>query len=146
LPLFFGWLCFQGPLLALATQKGYLRTLLQRLPHTWVIANLGIAGIEALSLPLINLSVRTCSVLPLSLWTVMTWWAIVTLSAVVGGLLLSAYEYWAVRRGFCAWNVLAWGEGEVVSPPWRKLWWGIPLSYVAVVGGIAVGALILQSL
>jgi hypothetical protein len=72
----------------------------------------------------------------------MVWWAIVILGAVVGGLLLFGYECWAVRHGFRAWSVLATGESEVASPPWRKAWWWIPLSYVVLFGGTVANTFI----
>lgn len=146
LPLLVGWLFFQGPLLASATQEGYTRTLGQRLPQAWVVANLGMAGITAVALPLASLSPRICSFFPLPLWTVTALWAVVALGALVGGLLLLIFERWAVRRGFRAWSVLASAEGEVVSPPWRNLWWWILLSYVALFGGIVVNAFVGQLL
>jgi hypothetical protein len=146
LPLLVGWLVFQGPLLASATQEGYSHTLGQRLPQAWVVANLGMAGITAVALPLASLSTRICSFFPLPLWTVTALWAVVALGALVGGLLLLIFERWAVRRGFRAWSVLASAEGEVVSPPWRNLWWWILLSYVALFGGIVVNAFVGQLL
>jgi hypothetical protein len=133
LPLFMGWFVFQGPLLAWASKKGYLHTLLQRLPHAWVTANLGIAGIFALATPLANMSVQ----IPLPLWTVTAWWAFTVVSALVAMLLLLPYESWAVRRGYQAWHILSWGEGEVASANWRRLWWWILLSYAALIGGLA---------
>ncbi len=138
-PLFIGWIVFQGPLLTLATKKGYWRTLLQRLPHTWVTANLGIACIFALATPLVNMSIR----LPLPPWTVVTWWAFAVMTALVAMLLLILYEGWSVRRGYQGWTILAWGEGEVSSPTWRKLWWWILLSYAALIGGV-VGYVVIQ--
>jgi hypothetical protein len=142
LPLFIGWFVFQGPLLTFATKKGYLHTLLQRLPHTWVTANLGIAGIFALATPLMNMSIQ----LPLPPWTVVAWWAFTVLSALVAMLLLLLYEGWSVRLGYQGWYILAWGEGEVTSAPWRKLWWWILLSYAALIGGVAGYAFIQQVL
>ena len=133
LPLLVGWLAFQGLLLTFATRKGYLRTLVQRLPHTWVAANLGMAGIFALATPLANMSVQ----IPLPLWTVVGWWAFAVAGALLAMLLLLLYESWAVRRGYRAWSVLASGDGEVTTPSWRKLWWWILLSYAALLGGVA---------
>ncbi len=133
LPLLIGWFVFQGLLLTFATRKSYLHTLLQRLPHTWVTANLGIAGIFALATPLVNMSLQ----IPLPLWTVAAWWAFTVMSALVAMLLLLFYEGWSVCRGYQGWYILAWGEGEVASAPWRKLWWWILLSYAALVGGVA---------
>jgi hypothetical protein len=140
LPLLIGWLIFQGPMLAFATGKGYLRCLLQRLPHTWVTVNLGLAGIFAVATPLIVASIQ----LPLPPWIVTAWWAFAVGGALVGMLLLVLYDSWSVRRGYLGWHVLAWGEGEVTSAPWRKLWWWILLSYGAVIGGMAGSAFIQQ--
>jgi len=133
LPLFIGWFGFQGLLLTFGTGKGYLRTLIQRLPHTWVTANLGIAAIFALATPLVILSIQ----LPLPAWIAIAWWAFSVMSALVAMLLLLLYDGWIVHNGYQGWYILAWGEGEVTSAPWRKLWWWILLSYAALTGGIA---------
>ncbi len=146
LPLVAGWLLFQGPLLAWGTKGSFPRILLRRLPHVWVVGNLGLAGISTLAGPLVTRSLRICPALPLSPWTVLTFWAIVALCALLGGLLLLAYESWAVRRGFRAWSVLAAGEGEILTPRWRHLWWWIPLSYVVLFGGVVASVLILRLL
>jgi hypothetical protein len=138
-PLFIGWLVFQGLLLTLATKKGYLRALLQRLPHTWVTANLGIACVFALATPLLNMSLQ----LPLPPWTVVAWWAFAVMSALVAMLLLFLYEGWSVRRGYQGWYILACGEGEVTSVSWWKLWWWILLSYAVLICGL-VGYLFIQ--
>ena len=61
-------------------------------------------------------------------------------------LVLFGFEFWAVRRGFRAWSVLAGGEGEVTSAPRRKVWWWILLSYVALAGGVIVSNLLQQLL
>ena len=95
------------------------------------------------ALSLVNLSLRICSLLPLTVWPVMIWWAIAVLGARVGGLFLFLYEYWAVRGGFQAWSILAWREAEVRTPSWRKLWWWILLSYGALLGGLAAGVILL---
>jgi hypothetical protein len=139
LPLLIGWIVFQGLLLTFATRKGYLRTLLRRLPHTWVAANLGMAAIFALATPLANMSVQ----MPLPPWTVAAWWAFAVLGALLAMLLLLLYEGWSVRRGYQCWTTLAWGEGEVTSAPWRKLWWWLLLSFAALLGGV-VGYVFIQ--
>jgi hypothetical protein len=131
-PLFIGWLVFQGPLLAQANHKDYLHTLIERLPHAWVTANLGMGGIFVLATPLANGSVQN----PLPFWTFVAWWAFAVAGALVAMLLLLLYEVWSVRRGFRAWSVLACGEGLVTSAPWRMLWWWILLSYLAFMAGI----------
>jgi hypothetical protein len=138
LPFLMGWLVFQGPLLTLVTKKGYFRTLGRRLAHALVAANLGMGGIFAIGMPLFNKSTSICPILPLSLWTVMVWWAIAVLGALAGGLVLFLLESWAVHRGFQAWSALTSGEREARFVSWRKLWWWILLSYVALVGGLVV--------
>jgi hypothetical protein len=145
LPLLVGWLLFHGPWLALTTKTGYIRTLLRRLPQVLVAANLGMAGIDLLAATLINLSLRTCATIPLPPWTAVGWWGLTVIGALLGMLLLLLFEGWAVRRGFQAWSVLASGQGEVITPGWRKLWWWILLSYLALLAGI-VGMVLLQSL
>jgi hypothetical protein len=61
--------------------------------------------------------------------------------------LLYAYHAWAVRRGFASWSALLWDNGEVgdgtatvSSPPWRRLWLWIVLSFVVLVAGMALAA------
>jgi hypothetical protein len=142
LPLLLGWIFFHGPLLSLATQRGYLRTLGQRLPAAWVAANLGMSGIFALAMLLVNWVTTTCSLMPLSPWTVVSLWTMVAAAASLAILLTLIYEGWAVRRGFRAWSILALGEGEVTTPSWRKLWWWILLSIVVLVGGVIASQLL----
>lgn len=141
LPFLVEWLAFQGPLLALVANKGYLRTLGRRLAHALVAANLGMGGIFALGMPLLSKSASICPILPLSLSTVMVWWAIAVLGALAGGLVLFLFESWAVHRGFQAWSVVASGEGEVRFASWRHLWWWILLSYLALFAGVAASRL-----
>jgi hypothetical protein len=139
LPLSLGWLFFQGPLLALAARQGYLRTLGQRLPSAWVATNLGMGGISLLALRLGNWLASNCSIMGLSLWTMVSFWTAVVAGAGVGILLIMLYEGWAVRHGFQAWNVLAFGAGEMTTPSWRKLWWWILLSFTILIGGFLAG-------
>ena len=75
----------------------------------------------------------------------MWWWISALLGAVLGGLLVYAYQVWAVRRGFIAWSAL-WGAGEgragetaVASPPWRRMWPLIVISILALAGRALVG-------
>jgi hypothetical protein len=146
LPLVVGWLFFHVTLLLHMTEKSYRRFLIQRLPHVLVAANLGMGGMIVVALPLANQSIRICTILPLSVWTVMTWWAIIVLGSLLGGLLLLIYDFWTVRRGFHAWSILAWRQGEVRTPSWRKLWWWILLSYVILLGGLIASIVLLQLL
>jgi hypothetical protein len=139
LPLLLGWLFFQGPLLALAARQSYLRTLGQRLPVAWVAANLGMAGISPLAVRLFRWLANTCSMMELSIWTLVSFWVAVVVGACLAMVLLLLYEGWAVRHGFRAWSILAFGDGAVTSPSWRKLWWWILLSFVVLIGGVLVG-------
>jgi CubicO group peptidase (beta-lactamase class C family) len=132
-PALIGWVLIQTPWLALAMHKGYFDILLKRMPHTWVAANLGIAAIFALATPLVN----TVAQIGLTFWMVVTWWAFAVLGALVGFLLLGPFERWSVCRGYRAWSTLALGEADLASAPWRKSWWWILLSFVALIGGVA---------
>ena len=143
IPLAAGLFLYQPPLLARATGDGYTRTLLRRVPIVVVSTNLALAGLLAVGLPLIQWQVNTCGISP---WIVLAWWIIAVLGALMGGLLLCAYHAWAVGRGFTAWSSLLWGTGEagdgretVSSPPWRRLWHWVLLSFAVLVAGVAVG-------
>jgi hypothetical protein len=142
LPWLLGAVFFQGPLLALATRQGYLRTLGHRLLPALVAANLGMGGITLLASPLINKVSNTCSFMPLSLWSVVSLWTVVVAGACVAMLLLLLYQGWAMHRGFRAWSALAFSDDEVNSPKWHKLWWWFLLSVGISFGGVIVGQMI----
>jgi hypothetical protein len=146
LPLALSWLAFQGLLLALASKRGYLRTLWERLPHALVAGNLGMAGVTALAGPLVSISTGVCSLFPTPGWSLGTLWAIVVLGALPGGLLLVLYQVWAVKRGLVAWRALASAEQEVRSASWRKLWWWVLLSYGVLLGGMVAFVVLQQVL
>lgn len=146
LPLACAWLIFHGSLLHVVVERGYWQFLFRRFPQVLVTVNLGMAGISVVAVPGVDKSLRVCSVLPLSAWTVFVWWLITALGALVGGLLLFLYESWAVSRGFRAWAVLAGSGEELRSPSCRQSWWWILLSYVAFLCGLAVGAILQQLL
>jgi len=142
-PLFAGLLLYQAPLLARATRSSYVRTVLRRLPSALISTNLALAGFQTVSLPLIKWHLGFCG---FSLSALPAWWAIVVLGALAGGVLLYAYHAWAVRHGFVAWSALLWGTGEtgdgtaaISSPPWRRLWPWIMLSFVFLVAGATLG-------
>jgi hypothetical protein len=141
-PLVIGLLVFHGPLLAVVTKKGYWRTILLRLPHTWIASNFGIATIFAIALPLVNNSIQ----IPLRPWTVLFWCGLTAICGLAAMLLLLPYEIWGVSRGYLAWNVLAQREGKVSPAPWKKLWWWILLSYVGLAGGMVCYTFIQQIL
>ncbi|MCX6300894.1 MAG: hypothetical protein NTW82_01810 [Bacteroidia bacterium] len=145
-PLVMGWLVFHGPLLAPLSQKNFVHFLFRRLPQVLVVTNLGLAGINAIAMPLINQNLKICPIMPLSVWAVMTWLAITVLGGLAGGFLIFLYERWAVRHNFQAWSVLIGNEGQVNSPSWRALWWWILLSFVVLFIGFVAGVMIPQIL
>jgi hypothetical protein len=145
IPLTIGLFFYQAPLLARATESGYARTALRRLPAVLVSTNLALAGLLAISLPLTVWQLNFCG---FSTFAVLQWWAIAILGALVGGLPLYVYHTWAVRRGFTAWSALLWGTDEagagtttVSSPSWRRLWPWVVLSFVVLFAGVALGVL-----
>jgi hypothetical protein len=145
IPLIIGLFLYQAPLLARATRSSYARAVLRRLPAALVSTNLALAGLLAINLPLIKWHLDYCG---FSALAVLPWWAIAVLGALVGGLLLYVYHTWAIRRGFTAWSALLWDTGEagdgttaISSPPWRRLWLWMLLSFVALVAGVALGAM-----
>jgi hypothetical protein len=141
-PILVGWLIFQSLLLSVATGKGYWQLFLQRMPHSWVVANLGMAGIIAIATPLVNRSLQ----LPLPLWTAFSWFAFTGLGALVGMILLFLYHAWGTKQGYQAWSVFSIQDSEVSSPSWRKGWWWLLLSYVILFSGIAAFIFSQQSL
>jgi hypothetical protein len=144
LPLLLAWLFYQGPLLAMAARRSYLRTLAQRLPAVWLTANLGMGCLTALTTPLVNRISLTCSVMELSIWTLVSIWTAIVAGAYLGFVLILIYENWAVHCGCRAWSVLATGDGEVSTPSWRKMWWWVLLSFAIVIGGVVVNNLLQQ--
>jgi len=140
-PILVGWLVFQSLLLSISTGISYGRMLLQRMPHTWVVANLGMAGIIAVAMPIVNKSLQ----IPLPFWLAISWFVFSGLGAIVGMLLLSLYHAWGTKHGYLAWSSFSYRDEDVTSVTWKKGWWWIPLSYVFLFGGIAV-FIILQQL
>jgi hypothetical protein len=144
LPLVVGLVLYEGAVLTLATKRSYLRILFERLPTVLVSTNLVLAGLLAISTPLVKAHLNVCG---FSTWTILPWWAINVLGAAGGGLLLTVYHAWAVRQGFGAWST-PFGEAKqpndaiaVSSPPWRRLYPWVVLSFLTLIGGIVLGAL-----
>ncbi len=142
LPFLIGWFLFQSLLLSIPTHKNYLRILIQRLPHTWVVTNLGLAGIFPAATYLANKSMQ----MPLPTWIVIAWWGFTALSALISILLLLIFHSWTVHRGYQAWAILVSEQGQVASAPWRKLWWWILLSFIPLVASIFVYSIIEQAM
>jgi len=146
LPLLSSWIIFQSPLLALTGKKNFFLFLFQRLPQVLVTTFLLMGGIFPVSMVLVNRTIAMSQLIPLSPWIVMTWWAITVLGALAGGLFTFLYEYWAVKRGYQAWNVLAGNEGDVITPGWSKLWWWVIISVLVIFAGLIVGVIMLKAM
>ena len=142
LPIFIGWALFRIPVVLLSKQTGKLPSMLQQLFHSWVVANLGMAGIFAISLPLINQSLQ----METPPWTVVAWWSYTVLGAVIAILLLMLYERWQVHRDYQFWTVYAFGEGQHSLGSWRKSWWWILISPIVLIGGIFAYQIVQQAL
>jgi hypothetical protein len=146
LPTLLAWAGFHGPLLSPTAKASGESFLSRRLPQVLVTINLGLAGMSIVSISLLNLSLRNCAVFPPSAWTFVTFWLVVALSSVPGLLLISLHEAWALRRGFRAWSALVAGDGSVSTIGWRGLRWWIPVSFLALAGGVVAGARLWQVL
>jgi len=142
LPLLSAWIIFHSPLLALAGKKNFVRFLFQCLPQVLVTSFLGLAGIFAVSMPLVNKTLAMSQIIPLSPWIVMTWWAIIVAGSLIGGLFIFFYEQWAVKRGYQAWHVFAGNEGEIITPKWSKIWWWALISILILLAGLIVGIML----
>jgi hypothetical protein len=81
-------------------------------------------------------------IIPLSPWIVMTWLTIVVAGSLIGGIFVFFYEYWALKRGYMAWNVFAGDEGEVTTPGWRKIWWLVIISIIILFAGLVTGVML----
>jgi hypothetical protein len=145
LPLVMGLLLFHGTLLTATAKMGFLQLIHHRLPHVIVVANLGMAGLNAIATPLISVGLSNCMARRFPTATVGTLLAITALGTVAGGALVWVYNRWAVRRGYLAWSVLISADAESTFAGWRRLGWWIALSFLAQVGGIVV-SVVLQGL
>jgi hypothetical protein len=145
LPLLTAWIIFQSPLLAFAGKKYFGRFLFQRLPQVLVTTFLGLAGIFAVSMPLVNKSLAMSQIIPLSPWIVMTWWAITVAGSLIGVIFVFFYEYWATKREYRAWNIYAGNEGEVTTPQWGKVWKWLIISVLIIFAGLVIGVMLLKA-
>lgn len=144
LPLLMGLLLFNGPLLAPAGKRGYLQIISSRFPHVAIVSILALGGMSIIIIPLTNLALSRWISLPLPVSMAGILWAIVVLGAVPAGLFIWIYNFWMVRRNFRAWSCLVSDEDEFRTPGWRGLAWWIPLSFVALLGGMLIGILVNQ--
>lgn len=142
LPLILVWLYHLLLLVPLTDKKWPL--IFKRLPHVLVTTFLGLGGVIPVAMPLVNKTVNMSLLNPLSPLAVTGWWAMVALSALAGGLLVFLFGLWEARKGFRSWTVLARGDGQMVISPFRMIWWWIPVSFVILVTGLALGVMLLE--
>ncbi len=141
LPVILGWV-YHLVFLAPVSNSGAGRFFLLCFPRVLITTFLGLGGIIAVAMPLVNKSLNMILLIPLSPIAVTTWWAIVVLGALAGGLLIFPFERWEAKRGFQSWTILADGDGELITPSWRKLWWWILISVVILINGLFIGVLL----
>jgi hypothetical protein len=135
--LFFHWI-YAGPHIVLSPANFLVRRLAQVVVTTF----LGLGGIIPVAMPLINKNLVASLIAPLSPAIVLSWWAFIATGAVAGGMLVFIYEYWAVKSNFTAWNAVATGDGEAVTPSWHKIWWWLPVSLAVMILGLAAGVVL----
>ena len=138
LPIIVG-LVYHLAFLAPASNRSIGRFFIQRLPQVLITTFLGLGGIIPIAMPMVNKSLNMALLIPLSPLAVMTWWAIVVLGALAGGVLIFLFERWEAKRGFRSWTVLAESDGELIIPSCRKLWWWILISVVILLNGLFIG-------
>jgi hypothetical protein len=141
LPIIVG-LVYHFVFLAFISNRSIGRFFLQSLPQVLITTFLGLGGIIPVAMPLVNKSLNMVLLTPLSPLAVMTWWAMVVLGGLAGGLLIFLFERWQAKRGFQSWTVLANGDGELIIPSGRKLWWWILISVVILLNGLIIGVLL----
>jgi hypothetical protein len=141
LPIIIG-LIFPMVFLAPVSNLNFGRFLLQCLPLVLVSTFIGLGGITPVALPLVNKSLNMSLLIPLSPLPVITWWAIVVLGALPGGLIISIFQRWAVKKEFRSWSVLTTGDGEIMLPNWGKLWWWILISLGILFAGLIIGVVL----
>lgn len=135
-------LVFHVAFLAPISKSNYGSFVLKCIPRVLIITFLGMGGIIPLAMPLVNKSLYMSLISPLSPLAVMTWWAIVVLGALPGGLLIFIFERWEVRRSYRSWSVLAGSEEEVIIPAFKILWWWILISILVLFAGLITGAIL----
>ena len=142
LPLILGWIYHIAYLAPYSSHKGLL--IIQRLPEVLITTFLGLGGTIPIAMPLVNKTVNMALLNPLSPLAVTGWWAMVVPGALAGGILIFLFELWEAKRGFRSWTVVAQGEGDLVIPSFRRLWWWIPASFVIQIAGLAMEVMLLN--
>jgi hypothetical protein len=141
LPILVSWTIFNAMLLSGKSGMGFFRFLMARLPHVIATTFISMGGITLAILPLVNLSIRECSIFPFSINTVLSFWPLMATGGMISAILLFFYEYVAVKNGFIAWTALLEKEIPIKTPSWKKLWWVILISllvlFLGLLGGIS---------
>ncbi len=135
-------LVFHVALLAPVSKRNYGRFVLDRIPQVLITTFIGLGGIIPVAMLLVNKSLHMSLLSPLSPIAVMTWWAIVVLGALPGGLFIFIFEHWEVKRNYRSWSVLEGTEGEFIIPSLKKVWWWILISIVILFAGMVAGAIL----
>jgi len=143
MPIILG-LVFHMSFLAPVSHKNAGSFLLQCLPLVLVTTFIGLGGITPVALPLVNKSLNMSLLLPLSPLSVMTWWAIVVLGALLGGVVIFLFQHWAIKKEFRSWTILTAGEEEIIIPKWRNLWWWLLISMGIHFAGLMIGLVLLK--
>jgi hypothetical protein len=143
LPIILG-LVFHMVFLAPVSHKNAGRFLVQYLPMVLVTTFTGLGGIIPVALPLVNKSLNMTLLLPLSPLSLMTWWAIVVLGSLPGGVLIFLFQRWAIKKEFRSWTVLTAGDGEIMIPKWGNLWWWLLISIGILFVGLLIGVVLLK--
>ena len=143
LPIIMG-LVFHMAFLAPFSHKNAAWFLIQCLPLVLVTAFIGLGGITPVALPLVNKSLNMSLLLSLSPLPLMTWWAIVVLGALPGGLLIFLFQRWSLKKGFRSWTILTAGDGEIMIPKWGELWWWILISIGILFAGLLIGVVLIK--
>ncbi|MBN1387411.1 MAG: hypothetical protein JW965_03135 [Bacteroidales bacterium] len=141
LPIFVS-LVFHVAFLAPVRNRNFGRLIMQCIPRVLITTFIGLGGIIPIAMPLVNNSLYVSLISPLSPLAVMTWWAIVVLGALPGGLLIFIFERWEIKRSYRSWSVLTVSEEEFIIPPFKKIWWWILISIVILFAGIITGAVL----
>jgi len=142
LPALISWLIF-NLILKLSIKEGSPGFFANRFVHSLITSNLGAGGISLMLMPLADKSLEICSVNPMNSWPVILWWGIAVLGAIFGGALVFIHNSIAYERGLKAWGVASGNrEGPLEAGNTGKTWQWILISYLVLIAGVALGAMI----
>lgn len=141
-PLVVGWIYHLVLLTSLSSSTGLF--IFQRLPQVLITTFLGLGGMIPVAMPLVNKTINMSLLIPLSPLAVTGWWGMVSVSALAGGILVFLFELQEARKGSRSWTVLAREEDQLIIPPFRRIWWWIPISFVILIAGLALGVMLLE--